>query len=175
MFVKRLAQSFSQVYEAYERYQYDKAMAAGMPPPVKKLKLANPNRISSAAPKTELDHINDHRFRHSVFVLTAIAHRDSLDEKGLEVMQPYSYEFTATDETDEDDPEDDGFVDAKRAPAVVAGKTIMVKRKTCRGCCAEPTSYVQSLTTPEYVFWPDNKKIPDNCPKCRRILFMKDD
>ncbi|KAL5395412.1 hypothetical protein PMIN06_000837 [Paraphaeosphaeria minitans] len=175
MFAKHLSKSFAQVYEAYERHQYEQAVSAGFQPPVKKLKLAGPKKTSSASPKIELDDIYYHRLLHSVFVLTAIAHRDSLNEKGFEVNRPYSYEFHGTDETDEEDIEDDGFVDAERAPAVVAGKTVLVKRKTCRGCCVGPTSYVQSLTTPEYVFWPDSKKIPDNCPKCRRILFQKDD
>ncbi|OAG10592.1 uncharacterized protein CC84DRAFT_1161501 [Paraphaeosphaeria sporulosa] len=175
VFVKHLSQSFAKVYEAYERNQYEQGVAAGFQPPVKKLKLAGLNKTSSASPETEFDDIYYHRVRHSVFVLTAIAHRYSLSERGLEVNQPYSYEFHATEETDEENIEDDGFVDAERAPAVVAQKTVLVKRKICRNCCAEPTPYVQSLATPEYVFWPDNKKIPDNCPKCRRILFNKKD
>ena len=149
-------------------------MAAGVQPPVKKLKLADPKKTAAASPKTEVDDVYYHRVRDSVFVLTAIAHRDSLDDKGLEVMQPYSYEAHDTEDADDDDEvEDDGFVDAERAPAVVAGKTVLVKRKTCRDCCVKPTSYVRSVATPEHVFWPDNKKIPDNCPKCRRILYLK--
>ncbi|KAF2440417.1 hypothetical protein P171DRAFT_435216 [Karstenula rhodostoma CBS 690.94] len=175
VFVQHLAKSFAQVYEAYERYQYDEAMAAGIQPPVKKLKLADPNKLSSASPKTEVDNIYVPSARHPVFVLTAIVHKDLHNAKGLEVIQPYSYEFTATEETDVDEYEDDGVVNAERAPAVLAGKTILVKRKTCRGCCAGSMSYMQSFGTPEYVFWPDNKKIPDNCPKCRRVLFKKDD
>lgn len=151
-------------------------MAAGIQPPLKKLKLADPKRSPAAPSKTDVDGDYYDRVRHPVFVLTAFAHKDSLNGKGLEVMPPYSYEAQGTGQADDDDDdeiEQDGFVDADRAPAVVAGKIILVKRKTCQFCCVGPTPYMSPLMSPEYVFWPDNKKVPDNCPKCRRVLFLK--
>jgi hypothetical protein len=145
-----------------------------MPPPVKKLRLADPNKTPLASPVDEDDHTEEDEVRSPVFVLTAIVHENSMNAKGLQVMQPYSYEYLMTQDMDEDDEEEDGVVDAERAPSVLAGKTILLKRKTCQNCSAKSTSLQTSLTTPEYVFWPDSKKIPDNCPKCRRILFKRD-
>jgi hypothetical protein len=162
------------VYEAYEQYQHDTAVAAGMPHPVRKLRLADPNKTPLASPVPELDHTDEYDVRSPVFVLTAIVHENSLNAKGLQVMQPYSYEYLMTQDMDENDEEEDGVVDAERAPSVLAGKTILLKRKTCRDCSTKSVLSQSSLTTPEYVFWPDNKKIPDNCPKCRRILFKRD-
>ncbi|KAJ4357411.1 uncharacterized protein N0V89_001986 [Didymosphaeria variabile] len=171
-FIKQLARSFARVYEAYERHQHDEAVVGSLPPPVK-LSLADTNKTPSMshAPAQEL--IEQYLSHSPVFLLTAIVHEKSLGAKGIEVIQPCSYEHIGTQDMDEDESDEDGLVDSDRAPAVFAGKTVLLKRKTCKKCCAKSTSLSSPLPTPEYVFWQDNKKVPDDCPICRRILFKK--
>ncbi|KAL1611959.1 hypothetical protein SLS60_000182 [Paraconiothyrium brasiliense] len=178
-FMKELAGSFAKVYEAYEQYQYDEAVAAGLPPPVK-LGLADPN-INPSVPHASVQGSNGHFARSPVFLLTGkgVVHERFAGAKGVEVIQPYSDEPIATEDMDDDDSDSDSdaayIVDAERAPAAFAGKTILLKRKPCQleDCCTWSNSLSEPLRTPEYVFWPDNKKAPDNCPLCRRVLFKK--
>ena len=110
----------------------------------------------------------------------ALVHQGSLSAKGLEVNPPYLYNYLDTEGTDDDgdedediDEEEDGAVDAERVNRIIAGKTIVLRRKVCISCNPKSTQLVSFQNTPEYVFWKDDKKIPDDCPKCRRVLFEK--
>ncbi|KAF1975514.1 hypothetical protein BU23DRAFT_552457 [Bimuria novae-zelandiae CBS 107.79] len=176
--IDRLANAFAEVYDAYERYNYDAAITAGRPPPVKKLRLASqktPSTTPSTTPPTPTSAPKEVQLvRPEVVHLVATVHAKSADAKGIEVAQPYISDYMDVGGTDDDEDEEDDIVDAERVVAAFEGKTIFLKRKACnlKGCCVKPP-LVPFHSVPEYVFWKDDKKIPDGCPKCFRVLFKK--
>ncbi|KAJ4293179.1 hypothetical protein N0V90_008461 [Kalmusia sp. IMI 367209] len=155
IFVERLARAFTDVYEAYERYQFDEAVSAGLPPPVKKLRLAS-GTAATSEPSKEIPIMR--HYRPDTIHLTEIA-SSKPDAKGIEVLQPYLH--PGSEDFDEDNDAD------STAAYFFAGKTIFLARRMCT------TPLGASLTVPQHVYWRDSKKITDDCPKCRRVLFKR--
>ena len=174
LFTTQLASAFTTVYAAYERYLIEDALATGRSPPVKKLRLADSKRPptngespnESAAPDSPpgTKYI---LVRPRVVNLIGKVHEGTKNDKGLLVNQPFPLGATAPDDSDDDDP-----MDEDKVKAFFEGKVIFVKRVMCEGCF-KPGPYVCAPKAPEHVFWKDKKSVPNDCPRCRRILFKK--
>lgn len=171
-FIDKLAERFANVYDAYKHHQQKEAAAAGLPPPVKKLKLA----VLDTNPPGQLS-AQDLSGRHVPYPRTVLMsgtiHEHSLSAEGIEVTQPYLFDIMNSQGIDEDEDDEEAAVDAEQAATAFADKTILLRRKICRMCGEKSDLQLSSVPAPEYVFWKDNRKAAVDCPKCRCILFKK--
>ena len=158
--IARLVDTLKTIYEEYECFMYELALAAGQPPPVKKLKLASSNDSSVASPvATPPPESSNNVAITSIMHVSATVHKHT-DTKAYAVAMPHSH--VAPDDSDE---EDTGYLSNDR-------KIFFLTRTKCRKCAtSETTPDFHEL--PEYLAWNDLKTVPDGCPICQKVLFKK--
>ena len=106
--------------------------------------------------------------------IVATIHERQRDDKGIEVSQPYPFFDLSGDDTEDEDDESDNqdSVSEDKMEAFLAGKIIFLKRDECDRCYTKKP-FSDGMLVPDYVFWKDKKGGPDDCPRCRRVLFKK--
>jgi hypothetical protein len=144
---------------------YEQALAAGQPPPVKKLRLASSNADPVASP-VPTPSPPEPQFSIHPFTFVRIpvtVHEADLDAKSYRVRPPVS---------DGGDPSDSEDADTEAVP-VKERKIYFMTRMRCTHCASDNSrSDVGEL--PEYITWGDEKNVPDGCPICRKVLFKKE-
>ena len=178
-------------------------MAAGHPPPVKKLRLTDKKpyllddirptyTMSPLSPQDPVDPKASCSFKsldtphwcvsdfseiltrpRTISLSVELCNR-SKDAKSIRVSPPTL--SVLDDETDVDDEfgeESDGVVDAEKAATFFADKVILLYRKMCPWCFkGGPSS--NFMCVPEEVWWEVSSRGPDDCPRCRRVLFKQE-
>jgi hypothetical protein len=163
--IARLVDSLMTIYDGYERFMYEQALAAGQPPPVKKLRLASNsvNSVASPAPAPPPTTPPKGTFTNIVNVLATVHDRD-LDSRGYNVAMPYLLGGNPDDSDDE----------SSEDPLIEERKTFFLTRTRCTKCATSAeTPGFHGL--PEFITWKDVKNVPDGCPICQKVLFTKSD
>ncbi|KAF1828855.1 hypothetical protein BDW02DRAFT_651777 [Decorospora gaudefroyi] len=52
--------------------------------------------------------------------------------------------------------------------------TLIITRNVCTSCCTIKDDEVATLKPPETLWWQNDRKVPDDCPVCHKVLFHKD-
>jgi len=158
-----LVETLKTIYEEYEQFMYEQALAAGQPPPVKKLRLASssvspvaspvPTPPPTALPKMTLT---------NVISVSAVVHEVDLGAKGYKVPMPYV--LAANPDISDDEDTDNASNDERRV--------FFLTRTRCTKCATSDTT-LDFYELPEYITWTDIKNVPDGCPICQKVLFKK--
>jgi hypothetical protein len=51
--------------------------------------------------------------------------------------------------------------------------TLVITRTFCSSCCQISDKEAADLETPTKLWWKNDRKVPDDCPICYKILFHK--
>jgi hypothetical protein len=145
---------------------YEQALAAGQPPPVKKLRLVSSTADPVAFPVTTPSPPEPQSPSNSfmpVHISIAI-HELDIDAKYYNVQPPF---------VDGGDPSDSEYADEEaEAPPVKDRKIYFITRMRCTHCASD-NGRSDVGEPPEYITWSDEKNVPDGCPICRKVLFKK--
>lgn len=106
----------------------------------------------------------------TVRLLAVVCDRDKDLKKCL--VSPPRLSIFDEDTSDDEDDDRDGLIDADKAAAVFADKTILLWRKTCPRCF-QVGPLGAFIGVPDVVWWKVEKRGPDDCPRCRRQLFRR--
>lgn len=173
--IAHFAIALKEIYEAYERSIYDQALAAGQPPPIKKLRLASSNAKPVTPKKPGVVDTPYTDFAQSraadVINITAVVHMRDEDIKGYEVPQPFNFGSGPVGNDDDDEDEVDG--DGVEGGINPANKIYFLSRTRCSSCPLPKTTSTGFSALPEFITWSDSKKVTDDCPLCRKVLFRK--
>jgi len=106
--------------------------------------------------------------------LKAVVHKRSLGATWYEVQEPNlnPHVHDYSDDSSNDTEEEDDFLSEPAESASkksLSQKTFFLERKLCFKCCNEDSVFT---TVPSYATWQIYKGIVNDCPLCRRVLFV---
>lgn len=177
VFIHQMALAFLEVYYDYWCSEYcvtaPPNTPTGSPRPKKEPRLAKQKTVNEGPLQTVSEEASSDApmGRPRCFQVTAILHHGMEGAKGVEVAKPYLKGIMDTDGTEDEEEAngDDGTAETKRVAAALKDRTILLKRRVCNHCFV----YRENFAIPEYFFWKTSRRVPDDCPRCRRVLFKK--
>ncbi|KAF1949963.1 hypothetical protein CC80DRAFT_497161 [Byssothecium circinans] len=151
-----LARSLAKVHDDYVQYQ----KSAGQQPSLQK------REWSLSELSVDLTMASYHALRNELRV-TKELHTKDVDAEQYEVSPPYGYRGYESDSVS------DGPDDNTPPEYEASAKIVYLTRHSCHKCDVFQGTAIPPV--PQYITWQDvSRKAPDDCPLCRKVLFLTD-